>query len=169
MGYNDLRYNKKIRIFGDPVLKEMSKAAELSDEGLKDLVSEMLLSLREADGVGLAAPQIGVLKRVIVMDIGDEDATAFINPEIIWESEEKEEGEEGCLSLPHIHLPVERSTSVKVRARSMADEEISIDAEGLLARVFQHEIDHLDGRLIIDRTSKGERIRALRELGLLPR
>lgn len=157
----------EIRQFGDPALKEKSLPATPGDDDLKALIVIMKKIVSEADGVGLAAPQIGVLKRIVVMELNG-NKSAFLNPRIVWKSEEMAEEEEGCLSLPGIKVKIPRNLSVKIEAESIKGKTSTIDAEGLIARIFQHEIDHLDGILILDRASKTDRKRILKELGLLP-
>lgn len=132
------------------------------DSGLVSLVKTMAKAMYDAPGVGLAAPQIGVLKRVVVLDV-DDGLIALCNPRIVERSEETEVEEEGCLSLPGITVPVERSVSVTCEALNLQGEEVRVKAAELLARALQHEIDHLDGVLIIDRASAEDRKAALRE------
>lgn len=132
------------------------------DTGLKDLVAQMAKAMYEAPGVGLAAPQVGVLKRVIVYDI-DEGLHALCNPRIVRFSEENVVDEEGCLSLPGVAVPVARSVEVVCEALDLLGNPVSITARDLHARVLQHEIDHLDGVLIIDRASPEDRKAALRQ------
>ena len=134
-----------------------------SEPDLKDLCKTMAKVMYEAPGVGLAAPQMGVLKRVIVYDIDEEKrgVVALCNPRIVESSDEVETDDEGCLSLPGINVPVERSVRVTCEALTLAGRPVVIDAEGFHARVLQHEIDHLDGVLIIDRATPEERKAAL--------
>lgn len=116
-------------------------------------------------GVGLAATQLGILHRVLVYRVNVEDpVTALVNPEIVWRSDELEIAEEGCLSIPGVHVDVERPARVRVRARDETGAEIEIEAEELTARVIQHEVDHLDGVLILDRISRQARKEAMREM-----
>ena len=123
--------------------------------------------MRDAFGIGLAATQLGVPHRLLVYRVEpDSPVNALVNPEIEWSSKEDEIFEEGCLSLPGVHVDVERSIHVRVRAQDETGEAVSVEASGLEARVIQHEIDHLDGVLILDRTSREQRkeaIKALRE------
>jgi len=135
-----------------------------TDSDLKELCRTMAKAMYEAPGIGLAAPQIGVMKRVIVCDLHEEGAgaVALCNPEILEFSEEREVDDEGCLSLPGITVPVERACRVVCRALTLSGREVRIDAEGLNARLLQHEIDHLDGVLMIDRATPEERKAALR-------
>jgi len=155
--------------FGDPVLK--SKASPVANFGpeLRAEVERMIAIMRDGMGVGLAATQVGVLRRLLVFQAGsDAEPTALINPEIEWLSGEAVVAEEGCLSLPKVSMDVERPLYVRVGGRDVEGEAITIEAAGLEARVLQHEIDHLDGILILDRTTRAQRkgaLRALREGG----
>jgi len=135
-----------------------------TDETLRPLAEKMARMMYEAPGIGLAAPQIGVLKRVIVYDLSDDATglTALCNPLIIEASDECTIDDEGCLSLPGISVPVERACRVVCEGVSLSGQVVRIEAEGLEARMFQHEIDHLDGLLIIDRATPDERKAALR-------
>jgi len=155
--------------FGDPVLKSVaSPVAEFGPE-LRAEVERMIGIMRDGMGVGLAATQLGVLRRLLVFQAGpDNEPTALINPQIDWSSRELSLAEEGCLSLPRVSMDVERPLHVRVSGRDVEGEAIEIEASGLEARVLQHEIDHLDGVLILDRTSRDQRkgaLRALREGG----
>jgi peptide deformylase len=155
--------------FGDPVLK--SKASPVANFGpeLRAEVERMYEIMREGLGVGLAATQLGVLRRLLVFQAGpDGDPSALVNPEIEWLSEETAVAEEGCLSLPRVTMDVERPLYARFSGRDVAGEPITLEAAGLEARVLQHEIDHLDGVLILDRTVREQRkaaLRALREGG----
>lgn len=154
-----------VRQFGDPVLRTPASPIEVFDEALRDEADRMAELMIEARGVGLAAPQIGRLRRLIVIEPDpDEPVVALVNPDITWRSEEEEVGQEGCLSIGEIVVPVSRATSIRVQARDVTGEAVEIDAEGFVARVIQHEVDHLDGILIIDRTGPEERKEALRQL-----
>ncbi len=155
--------------FGDPVLK--SKASPVSEFGpeLRAEIERMMGIMQDGMGVGLAATQLGLLRRLLVFQAAAEsEPTALVNPEVEWLSEEGSIAEEGCLSLPRVSVDVERPLHVRVRGRDGEGEEIEIEASGLEARVLQHEIDHLDGILILDRTTRAQRkgaLRALREGG----
>ena len=138
-----------IRRAGDPVLKEIAKPVPKITKQIKTLIDNMTETMREADGVGLAAPQIGFSLRVIVVDIG-EGLIELINPEIV-ESEGCEVATEGCLSVPGMYGDVERFTQVVVKGLDRHGELVSISGNGLLARALQHEIDHLEGVLFIER------------------
>lgn len=145
-----------------PALKQHAQDVEhFSDRELKSLVTAMARAMYHAPGVGLAATQVGVLKRVLVYDI-DEGLVALCNPRIVSASEETTLSEEGCLSLPGIEVPVERAVSVTCEASDIDGDLVIIETDGLLARVLQHEIDHLDGVLIIDRATPEERRAAIR-------
>jgi peptide deformylase len=158
---------RHVRKLGDPVLRAKALPVERFDRTLEREVERMGVLMHDALGVGLAATQLGVLHRVLVYRAYSEDPlTVLVNPVLEWESEERESAEEGCLSLPGVHVEVERAARVRVRAQDEHGEELEVEAEGLTARVIQHEIDHLDGVLILDRTSREERkyaMRAMRE------
>ena len=152
----------EVKTFGDPVLKTRASRVKEFDEALLRLTEEMLVTMREQEGVGLAANQVGRLRRVLVAGI-EEDEYVLINPVIEARSDDTEILPEGCLSIPGIQVDVERPVAVTVSGQDAAGEEVRFEAEGLLARVFQHEIDHLDGVLILDRTDRESRKAALRE------
>ena len=158
---------RKVRKLGDPVLRATALPVERFDEVLKAEIERMGTLMHDALGVGLAATQLGVLHQLLVYRADPEDPiTALVNPVLEWVSEELEVAEEGCLSLPSVHVEVERPAEVRVRAQDEAGEELQIEAEGLTARVIQHEIDHLSGVLILDRISREarkEEMRAMRE------
>lgn len=155
--------------YGDPVLR--SRATEIAEFGpqLAREAERMVAIMHDAMGVGLAATQLGVLHRLLVFQAGpDARATAVVNPELEWLSGELATAEEGCLSLPGIGVDVERSLHARVRGSDIGGEPLLLEASGLEARVLQHEIDHLDGVLILDRTVREQRkgaMRALREGG----
>lgn len=156
-----------VRQYGDPVLRTKARPVDRFDDTLRDEVARMGLLMEDALGIGLAATQVGVLHRLLVYRIHPQaPVTALVNPEVEWAGKESECLEEGCLSLPSVLVDVDRPIHVRVRAHDEHGEEILIEASGLEARVIQHEIDHLDGVLILDRTSREQRkqaIRALRE------
>lgn len=152
-----------IRTLGDPVLREPAAQVDPKKESLDELVKNLTETMRSAPGVGLAANQIGVLKAVFVFDMED-GLRAFANPRIVWQSEEVEEEEEGCLSLPDVRIPIKRPTRIKVELTDMSGNVRVVEAEGLLARVLQHEVDHLQGRLLLDRASRADRKRAIKEM-----
>lgn len=154
-----------VRKFGDPVLRTRSRPVEHFDDALRDEVKRMGQLMVDALGVGLAANQVGVLNRVLVYRVHQQaPVAALVNPEIEWSGHEEEILEEGCLSLPAVHVDVERPVHVRVRAFDEHGEPITIEASGLEARVLQHEIDHLDGVLILDRISRQQRKEAMRAL-----
>jgi len=156
---------RHVRKFGDPVLRATALAVDRFDEDLKAEVQRMGELMHDALGVGLAATQLGVLHRVLVYKAyADDPLTALVNPVLEWTSEELEAGEEGCLSLPGVHVEVERPARVRVRAHNEAGNEVKVDAEGLEARVIQHEVDHLNGVLILDRISRDARKEAMRAM-----
>lgn len=147
---------RNIRKDEDPILRKISRKVDKIDEKIKVLVEDMIETMHEADGVGLAAVQVGILKRVIVYDIYDDTgAKALINPEIIEESGEQIDVE-GCLSLPNRNGEVLRPKKVVVKGMDIKGNNVEIVAEDLLARVFCHEIDHLNGILFIDKVLEEE-------------
>lgn len=155
----------QVRRFGDPVLK--SRASEVTDFGpdLEREAERMVAIMRDALGVGLAATQLGVMRRMLVFQAGpDSEPRAVVNPEIEWTSEDLVVAEEGCLSIPGVILDVERPLHARVGAFDPAGRRIQLEASGLEARVLQHEIDHLDGTLILDRSERKQRRAALRAL-----
>lgn len=155
--------------FGDPVLKSKASPVRDFDEELGAEVERMFSVMRDGMGVGLAANQLGILRRLLVFQAGpDASPTALVNPEIEWRSDELATAEEGCLSLPGIVLDVERPLYVRASGLDPAGERVLIEASGLEARVLQHELDHLDGILILERAPREQRkgaMRALREGG----
>lgn len=155
----------QIRKFGDPVLRTRARPIERIDDELRQELARMGDLMEDALGVGLAATQVGVVHRALVYRV-DQNAelAALINPELEWSGRESETMEEGCLSLPGVLVEVERPVHVRVRALDEKGERIVIEASGLEARVIQHEIDHLDGVLILDRTSRDQRKQAMRIL-----
>jgi peptide deformylase len=154
-----------IRRLGDPVLKSRATPVDRFDDALRAQVARMGGLMNDALGVGLAAPQVGVSQRLLVYRVGqDAPLIALVNPEIEWSSDDAETAEEGCLSIPGIAVDVERSVDVRVRAQDETGEPRLVEASGLEARVIQHEIDHLNGVLILDRTSKEQRKEAMRAL-----
>jgi peptide deformylase len=154
-----------VRKFGDPVLRTRARSVDRFDAALRSEIEQMGHLMNDALGVGLAATQIGTLHRVLVYRVQpDSQVVALVNPEIEWRGKETETMEEGCLSLPAVLVDVERPIHVRVRAQDESGDEILIEASGLEARVIQHEIDHLDGVLIVDRTSRDQRKEAMRAL-----
>ena len=156
---------RRVRKFGDPVLRASALPVERFDDQLRTEIERMGELMHDALGVGLAATQLGIMHRVLVYRAFPEDPlTALVNPVLEWASEEREQAEEGCLSLPGVHVEVERPARVRVRARDGAGEETVIEAEGLPARIVQHEMDHLDGVLILDRIGREARKEAMRAM-----
>jgi peptide deformylase len=150
----------RIRTFGDPVLRQQAKDVQAITDLHRKLIGDMFDTMRDAPGVGLAAPQVGVLERIFVYE-NEDDSGVLINPRVTRRSNTTEEGEEGCLSLPGIAYQVERPVEVTVEALDENWNPVSIDAQELLARIFQHEIDHLDGVLFTDHLSEELRREAL--------
>ncbi len=156
---------RHVRKFGDPVLRATALPVDRFDAALEEEVERMGELMHDALGVGLAATQLGVLHRVLVYRAyTDDPLTALVNPVIEWLSDELEVAEEGCLSLPGVHVEVERPARLRARARDAHGEEIIVEVEGLEARVIQHEVDHLDGVLILDRISREQRKQAMRAM-----
>jgi peptide deformylase len=155
--------------FGDPVLKSVASPVSAFGPELRAEVERMVGVMRDAMGVGLAATQLGILRRVLVFQAGqDAEPTALVNPSIEWLSDEVVVAEEGCLSLPWVAMDVERSLHARIDGLDVEGESVAIEASGLEARVLQHEIDHLDGVLILDRAPREQRkgaLRAMREGG----
>jgi len=154
-----------IRKWGDPVLKSRATPVDRFDDTLRQQVQRMAGIMRDAIGVGLAAPQLGISQRLLVYRIGsDAPLITLVNPELEWRAEDVETFEEGCLSIPSVAVDVERPVHVRVRARDEHGDERLVEASGLEARVIQHEMDHLDGVLMLDRASREDRKEALRAL-----
>jgi peptide deformylase len=155
--------------FGDPVLKSRASEVDEFGPGLRAEVERMIAIMRDGMGVGLAATQLGILRRVLVFQAGpDSEPTALVNPVVEWLSGETVLAEEGCLSLPRVSMDVERPLHARIGGRDTGGEPVVLEASGLEARVLQHEIDHLDGVLILDRANREQRkgaLRALREGG----
>ncbi len=158
---------RDIIILPDKRLRSVSKPVDKISDDIRTLVADMFETMYEAPGIGLAAIQVGVPSRVVVMDLSKRDTTAepkvFINPEITWSSEEKSPYEEGCLSIPEIHEDVERPARVKVKYLDLDGNPHQEDAEGLFATCIQHEVDHLNGVLFIDHISKLKRNRIIKK------
>jgi peptide deformylase len=154
-----------IRQLGDPALRATALPIEAFDRALRADAARMGAIMRDAAGVGLAAPQIGSLRRLVVLGSREDDrVTALCNPRIVWRSDEEEVADEGCLSLGELVLQVPRATAVRVEAQDLDGGHLELAPEGFEARVLQHEIDHLDGVLILDRVDAAQRRVALREL-----
>lgn len=157
-----------IRLYPDPVLRERAGEVTTVDDDVRKLVRDMRDTMIAAPGIGLAAPQVGVQRRVIVYDFG-EGFQALVNPEIVEKSAEQETGDEGCLSIPGLSFPVPRAIWVRVRGLDEHGRRVEYEAEDLHAVVIQHEVDHLDGILFIDRIDpqlRKEAMRTLRERAL---
>ena len=156
-----------IRAYGDPVLKKVAQDIEPGHPGLEQLIVDMFETMYEAPGIGLAAIQVGVARRVVTMDISKKedgkDPRVFINPEIVWSSDELSVYEEGCLSIPDYYAEVERPAKVRVRYLDDHGTAREVEADGLLATCLQHEIDHLNGVLFIDHLSKLKRDRVVKK------
>lgn len=151
-----------IRIFGDPVLRQRAMEVEEIDGRIAKLAEEMVETMYAAPGVGLAAPQVGIERRIFVYDIGEGPQTV-INPQIV-ESSGEWEYEEGCLSVPGLHWPIVRPDEVHLVGYDLEGNEISVEADELLGRVFQHELDHLDGILLLEHLDKDQRKEAMKVL-----
>ncbi|HUY63222.1 MAG TPA: peptide deformylase [Acidimicrobiales bacterium] len=156
--------NYAIRTYGDPVLRQRAREVEDIDGRLKQLADDMALTMYEAPGVGLAAPQVGIQKRLFVFDVGDgEGPRTVVNP-VVTEARGEWTYEEGCLSVPGLSWPIVRSKEVHLQGYDLDGNEVSVDADEFLARVFQHEVDHLDGVLLVERLDDDQRRQALRVL-----
>lgn len=152
---------RKVITVPNDVLRQKAHKVKKFDKDLSLLIDDMIETMRDAPGVGLAAPQIGVLQQIIIVEFGDEDLSevpaklyAVVNPEIIYSSEEKTFGAEGCLSVPGIMGDVERSQAIAVRGQNRKGKKVKYKLDGWLARIFQHEIDHLDGIIFTDRAER---------------
>ena len=157
---------ERLRTLGDPALRQQTHAVTVFDSRLERLAAVMLEVMHREEGVGLAAPQIGVLSRVMVWrhPENDDDEYVFVNPAITARSEACSTADEGCLSVPGCTVEVSRADEVTVSAQDLEGTPLTLEATGIVARIMQHEIDHLDGRLILDRASPEEKRRALKEL-----
>jgi peptide deformylase len=157
----------------DPVLKKVSDPVERVDDELRGLVDDMLETMYDAPGIGLAAIQIGIPRRLLVIDLAKEDQPkdphAFINPEIVWSSDDTSVYEEGCLSIPDVFYDVERPAEVKVRYLDRDGKQQEMDCSGLMATCIQHEIDHLNGVLFIDHLSRLKRSMVVRKFTKMAR
>lgn len=157
-----------VRTFGDPVLRERCAELEVIDERSTRLVRDLLDTMYHYNGLGLAANQVGVVERLFVFDLGEGPVACF-NPEVVEESSDLVEEEEGCLSLPGVSVPVSRPAVVELGFTDIEGKRRRLRGEGLMARLFRHEMDHLDGGLLLERASRENRIRALKMLdGELP-
>jgi len=154
----------QIRQYPDSVLRMQAPPVEKFDDDLKRLVTRMGELMKDANGVGLAATQIGVLRRVFVFARDEDEVAVLVNPEIVRRGDETELDDEGCLSIQGVTMPVERPISVRIEGRDETGEEVAYDLEGTPARIVQHELDHLDGTMILDRTTPEARREALAAL-----
>jgi peptide deformylase len=154
-----------VRQYGDPVLRTKARPVEHFDDELRDELVRMGALMHDAYGIGLAATQVGILHRVLVYRVEpDSPINAIVNPVIEWSSKDEEWSEEGCLSLPAVLVDVKRPVHVRVRAQDETGQALLIEASGLEARVLQHEIDHLDGVLILDHAPRDQRKEAMRAM-----
>lgn len=157
---------REIRLLGDPVLRQPAQPVAEVDDAVRELVQDLVETMYDADGVGLAAPQVGISLRVIVVDTREEEGAglkALINPRIARTSEETDRAEEGCLSIPGVADIVERPASVVIEGLDPDGSPVTLEADGLFARALQHEVDHLDGVLFLDRLSALKRKMALQK------
>jgi peptide deformylase len=152
--------SRTIKLYGDSVLKKKCKEVTELNRDIQKLINVMFQTMRQYKGVGLSAPQVGVSKRVIVANIGEE-LISMVNPRILWR-QGKDIMSEGCLSFPGINLEIKRSQEILVEGLNSKGEQVQLKAKGLVARILQHEIDHLDGILIIDRVS-GKRLKTIKK------
>jgi peptide deformylase len=158
----------QLRRYGDPALRSVARPVERFDGTLEDEVRRMTGLLEDALGAGLAATQLGVMHRVFVFRAEpDAPVRAFVNPVLEWTGEERETDEEGCLSIPDVWIEVERALRVRMRGFDARGRELTVEAEGLEARVLQHELDHLDGVLMLDRAAPDQRRAALRAMRVI--
>jgi peptide deformylase len=159
---------REILTVPNPVLKQVSQPVDAVDDAVRALMDDMLETMYDAPGIGLAAIQVGVPKRVIVMDLAREEEPKapryFVNPEILWASEETQGYEEGCLSVPEYFDEVQRPAKVRLRYLNYQGEQVEEDADGLYGICIQHEMDHLDGVLFIDRLSRLKREQAVKKV-----
>ncbi len=154
----------EIKKYGHPVLRIKCEEVEKINDEIKELAKEMLKTMHQEKGIGLAAPQVGDKRRIIVLDIG-QSPLSLVNPKIVEKSKKTSSDYEGCLSLPGVNLKIKRAKEVEVTGFLLErNQPVRIKAEGLLARDFQHEIDHLNGILIIDRVSPFKKLRVIRKL-----
>jgi len=159
---------REIKILGDPVLRAPAEEVSEFDDEIQTLAEDMLETMYRASGIGLAGPQVGVSRRVIVLDLGESDedghgAVALVNPRVVAATKKTDRAPEGCLSIPGMEEVVERPASVTVEGFTPQGEPVTIEADGLFSRALQHEIDHLDGVLFIDRLTPLKRRMALKK------
>lgn len=149
-----------IRVYPDPVLRDVAKPVSVIDSALRQLAADMVETMQDAHGVGLAAPQVGVGQRIVIVDFAPEDGgdpKVLINPVIVKRSGKRELADEGCLSFPGLRAPIKRSPKVVVEAQNLDGEIVEYQAEGLTARAVQHELDHLDGMLFVDKAGPSDK------------
>ncbi|KQC12665.1 MAG: hypothetical protein APR63_02165 [Desulfuromonas sp. SDB] len=156
----------EIKVYPHPCLKTPASPVETVDENIRNIVQEMIPVMRELDGIGLAAPQVGLSLSLFIVEIPNKGIVAAINPEIVFSNEQLKVMEEGCLSIPGHYLPLIRPSKVKIQAVDLEGQKFEITGEDLIARAFLHEIDHLRGKLIIDHLSPEQRIEFERNLTL---
>lgn len=158
----------EIRTYGDSTLRRRAEPVEVIDDGIRSICEQMVETMLRANGAGLAAPQIGIPKRIIVLDVAGE-FHVLINPELIEISDDVEQATEGCLSVPGVDAAVGRATRAVIEGTTLGGEAVRIEGEGLLARAMQHEMDHLNGNLFLDRLSPARRRSVLKEYERLRR
>jgi peptide deformylase len=154
----------QIRQYPDPVLRMEARHVEEFDDDLRRLAERMGQLMKEANGVGLAATQVGVLRRLFVFAPEEDQVAVVVNPHIVKAGDETDIDDEGCLSLQGVTVPVERPTTVRIEGHDELGKEVGFDLEGMAARIAQHELDHLDGKLILDRTTREARREAMSTL-----
>jgi peptide deformylase len=152
----------QVTTYGDSVLRRKAEPVDVIDDDIREICRTMVEVMIRENGVGLAAPQIGISKRIFVIDVDDE-LHVFINPELVERSDELEETREGCLSVPGVDAPVARSVRAVVEGTNLNGEQVRLEGEGLIARAIQHEMDHLDGRLFLDQLSTARRQSLIKE------
>lgn len=153
-----------IRTYGDPVLNQVAAPITDIDGTIKRLADDMAAPLAQVEGLGLAAPQVGVLKRLFIYDLREGDGLQTIINPVITESRGEWEYEEGCLSVPGLYFPIIRPKEIHLTGWNLDGQEVSIEADELMSRLFQHELDHLDGRLLLERLDEDTRKQAVKEL-----
>jgi peptide deformylase len=154
----------QIRQYPDPVLRMAARPVAAFDDDLRRLTGRMSQLMKEANGVGLAATQVGVLRRIFVFAPAEDEVAILVNPQIVSSGEDTDTDDEGCLSLQGVTVPVERPTTVRIEGHDELGKEVGFDLEGMAARIAQHELDHLDGKLILDRTTLEARREAMSTL-----
>lgn len=155
----------QVRAFGDPILRSRAREVETFDDDLRAQACKMAALMHDSQGIGLAAPQAGIANRLLVYRVlGEGTVRVLVNPVYEWQGDEQEWLEEGCLSLPAVHVDVQRPVHVRLSAQDEHGQSVLVEASGLEARVIQHEIDHLDGVLILDRARRDQRKQAMKDL-----